>query len=357
MTLRTRLIAVQDARGRRQRRLRQQLHRRAARCASASSPAATPTAIRARAGRQRRGTPVLVDGVRTRIVGRVSMDMITVDLDAGARRRRRQRGHAVGPRPTHGAVLPIDEVARGGRHGRLRADVRAGAARAGARRASADSDGCVTPPCPSRRRGRGRDSRRCARRAPAGRTSTRCRARCTCASTSPRRRCPSGEGAPARPRRPAHQRRRRRRHQGAAPPQPGAERATRWPLNALARAPKCRVRKPTRPTGPRAAPAREARACAPRSRPGAPRSSTDGATRPAGTLIASRTPSATNRLPKTRLIARRRAVAARRAGARRALRRRMLTTRSVKPSVAPMTRYLRQERLARRSGTAARRRA
>jgi alanine racemase len=26
------------------------------------------------------GTPVLVDGVRTRLVGRVSMDMLTVDL-------------------------------------------------------------------------------------------------------------------------------------------------------------------------------------------------------------------------------------------------------------------------------------
>ena len=57
------------------------------------------------------GTPVLVDGVRTRIVGRVSMDMITVDLGAGARRPHGQRGHAVGPRPG-GAVLPIDEVAQ-----------------------------------------------------------------------------------------------------------------------------------------------------------------------------------------------------------------------------------------------------
>jgi alanine racemase len=44
------------------------------------------------------GTPVLVDGVRTGTVGRVSMDMLAVDLtpvpQAG-----RQRGHAVGPRP------------------------------------------------------------------------------------------------------------------------------------------------------------------------------------------------------------------------------------------------------------------
>ncbi len=30
------------------------------------------------------GTPVLVDGARTQTVGRVSMDMITVDSDAGA---------------------------------------------------------------------------------------------------------------------------------------------------------------------------------------------------------------------------------------------------------------------------------
>jgi alanine racemase len=43
------------------------------------------------------GTPVLVNGVRTRLVGRVSMDMLTVDLTAGARRGLRQRGHAVGP--------------------------------------------------------------------------------------------------------------------------------------------------------------------------------------------------------------------------------------------------------------------
>jgi alanine racemase len=61
-------------------------------------------------GSNERGTPVLVDGVRTRTVGRVSMDMITVDL---------------GPVPTAtigsevvlwgradaGTVLSIDEVA------------------------------------------------------------------------------------------------------------------------------------------------------------------------------------------------------------------------------------------------------
>jgi alanine racemase len=57
------------------------------------------------------GTPVLVDGVRTRTVGRVSMDMITVDLSA------LPQAHA-GSEVTlwgcasSGAVLPIDEVAR-----------------------------------------------------------------------------------------------------------------------------------------------------------------------------------------------------------------------------------------------------
>lgn len=51
------------------------------------------------------GTPVLVDGVKTRIVGRVSMDMITVDLSniPGAR---------VGSKAVlWGDGLPIDEVA------------------------------------------------------------------------------------------------------------------------------------------------------------------------------------------------------------------------------------------------------
>jgi alanine racemase len=61
------------------------------------------------------GTPVLVDGVRTRLVGRVSMDMLTVDLEP-----LRQAGLAadVGSEVTlwgragNGAVLGIDEVAR-----------------------------------------------------------------------------------------------------------------------------------------------------------------------------------------------------------------------------------------------------
>jgi alanine racemase len=58
------------------------------------------------------GTPVLVNGVRTRVVGRVSMDMITVDLSP--------LGDSVGLgaevvlwgiSPLSGAALPVDEVA------------------------------------------------------------------------------------------------------------------------------------------------------------------------------------------------------------------------------------------------------
>jgi alanine racemase len=55
-------------------------------------------------------TPVLVDGVRTRVVGRVSMDMITVDLtavpDAGVGSEVVLWGRAA-----NGTVLAIDEVA------------------------------------------------------------------------------------------------------------------------------------------------------------------------------------------------------------------------------------------------------
>ena len=62
------------------------------------------------------GTPVLVDGVRTRVVGRVSMDMVTVDLTP-----LQAAGRPVGfgsevtlwGRASNGnALLPIDEVAR-----------------------------------------------------------------------------------------------------------------------------------------------------------------------------------------------------------------------------------------------------
>ena len=59
------------------------------------------------------GTPVLVDGVRTRLVGRVSMDMVTVDLtpvpQAGIGSEAILWGRA-----SNGVVLPIDEIARAG---------------------------------------------------------------------------------------------------------------------------------------------------------------------------------------------------------------------------------------------------
>ncbi len=57
------------------------------------------------------GTPVLVNGVRTQLVGRVSMDMLTVDIS-------HVPGAGVGSEVTlwgkasNGAVLPIDEVAQ-----------------------------------------------------------------------------------------------------------------------------------------------------------------------------------------------------------------------------------------------------
>ncbi|WP_137893782.1 alanine racemase [Ramlibacter sp. 2FC] len=57
------------------------------------------------------GTPVLVDGVRTRTLGRVSMDMIAVDLgvlpEAGLGSEVTLWGRA-----GNGALLPIDEVAQ-----------------------------------------------------------------------------------------------------------------------------------------------------------------------------------------------------------------------------------------------------
>jgi alanine racemase len=57
------------------------------------------------------GTPVLVDGVRTRMVGRVSMDMLTVDLtpvpQAGFGSEVTLWGNASG-----GAVLSIDDIAQ-----------------------------------------------------------------------------------------------------------------------------------------------------------------------------------------------------------------------------------------------------
>jgi alanine racemase len=57
------------------------------------------------------GTPVLVNGQRTRTVGRVSMDMITVDLDALPEARVGSEVTLWGTGP-HGSVLPIDDVAQ-----------------------------------------------------------------------------------------------------------------------------------------------------------------------------------------------------------------------------------------------------
>jgi alanine racemase len=61
-------------------------------------------------GSNERGTPVLVDGVRTRTVGRVSMDMITVDLTPVPEARVGSVATLWG-RAENGAVLSIDEVA------------------------------------------------------------------------------------------------------------------------------------------------------------------------------------------------------------------------------------------------------
>jgi alanine racemase len=69
--------------------------------------------LRASAGTVDHGTPVLVDGVRTRLVGRVSMDLLTVDLTpvpaAGMGAEVTLWGRA-----GNGALLSIDEVARSG---------------------------------------------------------------------------------------------------------------------------------------------------------------------------------------------------------------------------------------------------
>lgn len=57
------------------------------------------------------GTPVLVDGVRTRTVGRVSMDMITVDLEPVPSAATGSEVTLWG-QSSQGAVLSIDEIAR-----------------------------------------------------------------------------------------------------------------------------------------------------------------------------------------------------------------------------------------------------
>ena len=69
--------------------------------------------LRASPGGAQQGTPVLVDGVRTQLVGRVSMDLIAVDLSpvpqAGMGSEVTLWGSASG-----GALLSIDEVAKAG---------------------------------------------------------------------------------------------------------------------------------------------------------------------------------------------------------------------------------------------------
>jgi alanine racemase len=56
-------------------------------------------------------TPVLIDGVRTRMVGRVSMDMLTVDLTPVPQARIGSEATLWGRGP-NGSLLPIDDVAR-----------------------------------------------------------------------------------------------------------------------------------------------------------------------------------------------------------------------------------------------------
>ena len=69
--------------------------------------------LRASRGDAEQGAPVLVDGVRTRLVGRVSMDLVTVDLgpvpQAGMGSEVTLWGWSSG-----GALLSIDEVAAAG---------------------------------------------------------------------------------------------------------------------------------------------------------------------------------------------------------------------------------------------------
>jgi alanine racemase len=62
-------------------------------------------------GTNERGTPVLVDGRRTRTVGRVSMDMITIDLTPLAQAKVGSSVVLWG-RADNGALLSIDEIAQ-----------------------------------------------------------------------------------------------------------------------------------------------------------------------------------------------------------------------------------------------------
>ena len=57
------------------------------------------------------GTPVLIEGVRSRTIGRVSMDMLAVDLEPVPQAELGTEVTLWG-RAKQGAVLSIDEVAR-----------------------------------------------------------------------------------------------------------------------------------------------------------------------------------------------------------------------------------------------------
>ena len=60
------------------------------------------------------GTPILVDGVRTRTIGRVSMDMLAVDLEpviAAGQAADFGSEVTLWGRSVHGSILPIEEVA------------------------------------------------------------------------------------------------------------------------------------------------------------------------------------------------------------------------------------------------------
>ena len=57
------------------------------------------------------GTPILVDGVRTRLVGRVSMDMLTVDLSPVPHAGRGSEATLWG-RASNGVVLSVDDIAQ-----------------------------------------------------------------------------------------------------------------------------------------------------------------------------------------------------------------------------------------------------
>ena len=69
--------------------------------------------LRASRGDAGQGAPVLVDGVRTRLVGRVSMDLVAVDLGPVPRAGMGSEVTLWG-RASNGARLSIDEVAQAG---------------------------------------------------------------------------------------------------------------------------------------------------------------------------------------------------------------------------------------------------